>query len=89
MPGNVPAAHDRPSTSTWWSYEKTSAVRLDLEPIGRLAALAGDRVGAEDAHLLDQLGAAQGCSAEKTSPDMTGRPNGQPVPSGPPMVGWK
>jgi hypothetical protein len=34
-------------------------MRLDLEPVGGLAPLAGDGIGSEDHDLLDQLGAPQ------------------------------
>ena len=65
-------------------------VGLELQPLGLLAALPGDRVGAEQPGVLDDLGArAAPWSTEYTSPTLTGRPNGQPVPSGPPVIGWK
>ena len=34
-------------------------VRLEIESLGHLAALAGDRISPEETHVLDQLGPAQ------------------------------
>ena len=65
------------------------AVRRQLDPLLGAAAHTGDRVGREQTDLLDQLDAGQSCSTGKISPACTARPNGQPVPSGPPASGLK
>src|SRR5207253_10606910 len=81
--------HELASTMTWWSYEKTSALRPTSS---RSAGLPRSPVTGSAPKIRTSSTSSvprTAWSAAYTSPERIDRPNGQPEPSGPPSVGWK